>query len=69
MKFNRSCLKCEICFQYNSHKFIQAKVDILGFYHSLAKGIKEYNGGTDLKHDIALYLEQNLEMYRVNINL
>ena len=46
---------------------LQAKIDILGFYHALAKGIKDYNGGTDLKHDTALYLEQNLEVFRVNL--
>ena len=45
----------------------QSKVDNLGMYHTLAKGLKHYNGSTYIKQDLGIYVEQHKEKYKVRI--
>ena len=34
-------------------------------YHSIAKGLKHYNGGTYIKQDLGIYVEQHKDKYKV----
>ena len=44
----------------------QSKLDNLGMYHSIAKGLKHYNGGTYIKQDLGIYVEQYKTKYKVH---
>ena len=43
----------------------QAKVDNLGMYHTIAKDLDEYKGGTDLMHDIGMFIQRKPKKYTV----
>ena len=44
---------------------LQAKVDNLGMYHAIAKDLDEYNGDTDLMHDIGMFIQRKPKKYTV----
>ena len=48
-----------------THPILQAKVDNLGMYHAIAKDLDEYNGGTDLMHDIGRFIETKPKKFTV----
>ena len=37
-------------------------------YHALAKTMTMYNGGTYIKNDLGIYVEQHKEKYKVNVS-
>ena len=37
-------------------------------YHALAKTMTTYNGGTYIKNDLGIYVEQHKEKYKVNMS-
>ena len=43
----------------------QSKIDNLGMYHTIAKDLDEYNGGTDLMKDIGMFVQRKPKKYMV----
>ena len=45
----------------------QSKVDNIGMYHTMAKDIDEYNGGSDLMRNMAQYIERKPKKFSVSM--
>ena len=45
----------------------QSKVDNIGMYHTVAKDIDEYNGGSDLMCNMAQYIERKPKKFTVSM--
>ena len=43
----------------------KAKVDDIGMYHSIAKDLDEYNGGSHLMRDIGFFMQRKPKKYSV----
>ena len=43
----------------------KAKVDDIGMYHSIAKDLDEYNGGSHLMRDIGFFMQRKPKKYTV----
>ena len=46
----------------------QSKVDNIGMYHTVAKDINEYNGGSDLMWNMAQYIERKPKKFSVSMS-
>ena len=43
----------------------QSKVNNIGMYHTIVKDIDEYNGGSDLMHNMAQYVQRKPKKFKV----